>query len=200
MFQISPVFHGASASRVAMRYAVWSPACRLPSRRISSSPKSSIATTRFRMVPAPSSASQIRPRRSIIHSIQFRRQPRYLRHQRRRSDFPWAGRRQSFRPLCRTRDRPHDYQDRRGRRQNWKPANVLADPTLDIADASGSIIASDDNWRDTQEDVIIASTIPPTNDLESAIDLYLMPGNYTAIVRGSNNDTGNALVEFHELP
>ena len=78
--------------------------------------------------------------------------------------------------------------------------DVLADPTLDVADASGNIIASDNNWRDTQEDAIIASTIPPTNDLESAIDLYLMPGNYTAIVRGNNNDTGNALVEFYELP
>ena len=78
--------------------------------------------------------------------------------------------------------------------------DVLADPTLDVADASGNIIASNDNWRDTQEDAIIVSTIPPTNDLESAIDLYLMPGNYTAVVRGNNNGTGNALVEFYELP
>ena len=78
--------------------------------------------------------------------------------------------------------------------------NVLANPTLDIADGSGNIIASDDDWRDTQEAEIIASTIPPTDDLESAIDLHLMPGSYTAIVRGKNNATGNALVEFYELP
>jgi len=78
--------------------------------------------------------------------------------------------------------------------------NVLANPTLDIADGSGNIIASNDDWRDTQEAEIIASTIPPTDDLESAVDLHLMPGSYTAIVRGANNSTGNALVEFYELP
>jgi hypothetical protein len=42
--------------------------------------------------------------------------------------------------------------------------------------------------------------IPPSNDLESAVDLHVMPGNYIAIVRSKNNSTGNALVEFYELP
>ena len=76
--------------------------------------------------------------------------------------------------------------------------NVLLDPTLDVVDSMG-VTVSNDNWRDTQEEVI-ASSIPPNDDRESAIDIHLMPGNYTAIVRGKNNTTGNALVEVYELP
>ena len=73
--------------------------------------------------------------------------------------------------------------------------NVLLDPTLDVVDSMG-VTVSNDNWRDTQEEAI-ASSIPPSDDRESAIDIYLMPGNYTAIVRGKNNTTGNALVDLH---
>jgi hypothetical protein len=47
---------------------------------------------------------------------------------------------------------------------------------------------------------IIDSTIPPTNDLESAIVRTLVPGNYTAIVRGVNNATGIAVVGVYNLP
>ena len=69
-----------------------------------------------------------------------------------------------------------------------------------MVDTGDTTLASADNWRDTQEQAIIDSTIPPTDDLESAIDIHLMPGNYTAIVRGKNDTTGNALVEVYELP
>jgi hypothetical protein len=54
-------------------------------------------------------------------------------------------------------------------------------------------------WRDDQEDEIIATGIPPSNDLESAIVRDLAPGNYTAIVRGFNNTAGVALVEAYDL-
>jgi hypothetical protein len=50
-----------------------------------------------------------------------------------------------------------------------------------------------------QEALIIADGIPPTNDLESAIDAILNPGAYTAIVRGKNNTSGVALVEVYDL-
>ena len=40
----------------------------------------------------------------------------------------------------------------------------------------------------------------PPNDLESAIITTRPPGNTTAIVRGKNNSTGNALVEVYILP
>ena len=76
---------------------------------------------------------------------------------------------------------------------------ALADPTLELHDVNGALIASNDNWRTDQEAEIIATGIPPSNDLESAIVRNLTPGNYTAIVRGVNNTTGVALVEAYGL-
>jgi hypothetical protein len=60
-------------------------------------------------------------------------------------------------------------------------------------------MASNDNWRSDQEAEISATTIAPTNDLESAILRTLPPGAYTAIVRGSGNSTGVAVVEAYQL-
>ncbi len=76
---------------------------------------------------------------------------------------------------------------------------ALGDPTLELHDGNGALIVANDNWRSDQEAEIIATTIPPTNDLESAIVRDLTPGNYTAIVRGANNTTGVALVEAYAL-
>ena len=76
---------------------------------------------------------------------------------------------------------------------------TLANPTLELHDGNGALIASNDNWRSDQEAEIIATGIPPTNDMESAIVRNLAPGNYTAIVRGVNNTTGVALVEAYGL-
>jgi hypothetical protein len=78
-------------------------------------------------------------------------------------------------------------------------AGALGDPTLELHDGSGTLIASNNNWRDDQEAEIIATGIPPTNDLESAIVRDLAPGAYTAIVRGFNDTTGVALVEAYGL-
>ncbi|MBA3543746.1 MAG: hypothetical protein H0T83_04805 [Chthoniobacterales bacterium] len=76
--------------------------------------------------------------------------------------------------------------------------NVLADPTIEIYQG-GTLIASNDNWRDTQEAEIIATGLAPQNDLESAVVLTVSPGAYTMIVRGKNGTTGNALVEGYDL-
>ena len=76
---------------------------------------------------------------------------------------------------------------------------ALADPTLELHDGNGAIIASNDNWRDTQEAEVEAAGLAPTNDFESAIAATLTPGAYTAIVRGKNNTTGVALVEVYAL-
>ena len=78
-------------------------------------------------------------------------------------------------------------------------AGKLADPTLELHNGNGSLLASNDNWRSNQEAEIIATTIPPSNDLESAIVATLPPANYTAIVRGVSNTTGVALVEVYAL-
>jgi hypothetical protein len=77
--------------------------------------------------------------------------------------------------------------------------NALQDPTLELHDGNGGLLASNDNWRSDQEAEIIATTIPPTDDRESAILRSLSPGAYTAIVRGKNNSTGVALVEAYQL-
>jgi len=77
--------------------------------------------------------------------------------------------------------------------------NVLADPTLELRDASGNLISFNDNWKDTQQTQIQATGLAPPNDKESAISATLSPANYTAILRGKNNTTGNALVEVYAL-
>jgi hypothetical protein len=82
---------------------------------------------------------------------------------------------------------------------------ALADPTLELHDASGTTIATNDNWKindqtgQSQQAEIEATTIPPTNDLESALVQTLAPGDYTAIVRGKNNTTGIGLVAAYNL-
>jgi hypothetical protein len=75
----------------------------------------------------------------------------------------------------------------------------LADPTIELRNGDGALIRSNDNWRSDQEAEIIATKIPPSSDLESAIVENLAPGNYTAIVRDVNGATGVALVEVYAL-
>ena len=80
-------------------------------------------------------------------------------------------------------------------------AGALADPVLELRNSSGGLIASNDNWRSDQQAEIVATGIPPANDLESAIVATLPANNsaYTAIVRGVNNGTGVGLVEAYDL-
>jgi hypothetical protein len=77
----------------------------------------------------------------------------------------------------------------------------LADPVLELHGPNGFVTVTNDNWRDdpVQATLIMASGIPPTNDLESAIDATLSPGAYTAIVSGKNNTSGVGLVEVYDL-
>lgn len=78
-------------------------------------------------------------------------------------------------------------------------SGALANPTLELHDGNGALIVANDDWRSDQEAEIIATTIPPSNDFESAIVRTLVPGDYTAIVRGVNDTTGLALVEVYAL-
>jgi hypothetical protein len=79
--------------------------------------------------------------------------------------------------------------------------DALADPVLELHGPGTFVTITDDNWRDdpVQEAAIIADGIPPSNDLESAIDAILDPGAYTAVVRGNGNTSGVALVEVYDL-
>jgi len=86
--------------------------------------------------------------------------------------------------------------------------NPLADPSLDLHDGTGALIASNNDWQTTviggiitsdQVSAIENSGHAPTEPSESAIIATLQPGNYTAIVRGVNNTLGVALVEVYDL-
>ena len=79
----------------------------------------------------------------------------------------------------------------------------LRDPTLELHDSDGNLIAFNDNWGDTQEAEILATGLQPTNDMESAI-VATLPASpsgigYTAVVQGVNGSSGVALVEFYAL-
>jgi len=76
---------------------------------------------------------------------------------------------------------------------------ALQDPMLELHDIQGTTIATNDDWKDTQQTEIEATGIPPTDPRESAILDTLAPGAYTAIVSGKNGTTGVALVEAYHL-
>lgn len=83
---------------------------------------------------------------------------------------------------------------------------VLADPTLEVRDASGALIAFDDNWSDTQSGEIDRTGLAPTNYAEAAI-LATLPAKplseggaaYSGILAGKNSETGVGLLEIYDL-
>lgn len=75
----------------------------------------------------------------------------------------------------------------------------LEDPTLELFDSEGTPLASNNDWRDTQQAEIQATGIPPSDNHEAAIVRTLPASNYTAIVRGVNGGTGIGLVEVYAL-
>jgi hypothetical protein len=79
--------------------------------------------------------------------------------------------------------------------------NVLAGSVLELHDANGALIASNDNWRapSTQQAAIQATGLAPPNDLEAAILRTVAPGNYTAILSGNGGGTGVGLVEVFKV-
>ncbi len=86
--------------------------------------------------------------------------------------------------------------------------NPLFNPTLELHDGTGALIASNNNWASTiiggiitsnQVHEIQASGYAPSDPLDSAIIADLPAGNYTAIVSGVNNLTGVGLVEVYNL-
>jgi sugar lactone lactonase YvrE len=76
---------------------------------------------------------------------------------------------------------------------------VLADPVLRLVNSNGTVIYSNNNWKDTQPAAIQATGLAPPNDLESAIIITLAAGNYTAILSGNGGGTGIGLVEVYKL-
>src|SRR5256714_8191612 len=78
-------------------------------------------------------------------------------------------------------------------------AGKLTDPLVELHDATGAVIASNDNWRSSQEAEISAVGLAPGNDLESALIATINPGPYTVVVNGVNKATGVAVMEIYDL-
>ncbi len=78
-------------------------------------------------------------------------------------------------------------------------SSALADPTVELRDATGQRIALNDNWKDSQRAEIEATGAPPRDDRESAMVETLSPGAYTAVLRGKNESVGVGLVELYDL-
>jgi cyclophilin family peptidyl-prolyl cis-trans isomerase len=78
-------------------------------------------------------------------------------------------------------------------------ANTLADPALELRNAQGALVDSNDNWQTSpQKTQIQATGFAPPNAAEPALYVSLPTGNYTAIVRGVGPaPTGTALVEVY---
>jgi hypothetical protein len=88
--------------------------------------------------------------------------------------------------------------------------HVMHDPFLRLYTGQ-TVIAQNDNWRDTQEQAIFATGLDPCQPFEaggmmptdcsreSAILATLNPGAYTAIVSGVAGETGVGLVEVYEV-
>jgi hypothetical protein len=82
-------------------------------------------------------------------------------------------------------------------------SGTLADPVLRVFDSTGAQIATNDNWRSTQQAEISATGLAPTNDKEAAVIINLTGAaattGYTAILSGANGGTGIGLVEVYDL-
>jgi len=75
----------------------------------------------------------------------------------------------------------------------------LDDPTLELRNANGALVAANDDWQDTDEAGIRQTGLAPTDELESAIAISLPAGNYTALVAGFEGMAGIGLVEVYNL-
>jgi hypothetical protein len=77
---------------------------------------------------------------------------------------------------------------------------VLNDPSLELRDASGQLMTSNDNWEtDPNAARVRALNLAPRRNVESAIDLTLNAGAYTVIMRGVNSGTGIGLIEVYDV-
>ncbi|MFL6590982.1 MAG: hypothetical protein ACJ8M4_12510 [Chthoniobacterales bacterium] len=80
-------------------------------------------------------------------------------------------------------------------------ANVLADPTLELHNANGTAMVSNDDWQSDPVSAaeLTANGLALPDSHESGIFIVLPPGQFTAVVAGKNGGTGIALVEIYNL-
>jgi sugar lactone lactonase YvrE len=77
--------------------------------------------------------------------------------------------------------------------------NALSDPVLELHDSSGTLIGSNNNWKDTQEEAINLTQLAPTDDKEAAILMPLRGGAFTAVVISGTGQPGIAVVDVYNL-
>jgi hypothetical protein len=78
-------------------------------------------------------------------------------------------------------------------------ASLLNDPVLELRGASGALILSNDNWKDSPQKSQIEGTVfQPSDDRESVIVATLPPATYTVILKGVNQTAGVGLVEVYD--
>jgi hypothetical protein len=84
---------------------------------------------------------------------------------------------------------------------NFGLANVLADPTLDLHNANGTVMISNDDWLSDPVSAgqLSANGLALPNTKESGIFTTLPPGPFTAIIVGKNGTIGIGLVEIYNL-
>lgn len=75
----------------------------------------------------------------------------------------------------------------------------LPDPTLEVKNANGSTLASNDDWQQSPEAAEIQARGFAPADKESALMISLPNGAFTAIVRGKEGKTGVAVVEVYNV-
>jgi hypothetical protein len=79
---------------------------------------------------------------------------------------------------------------------------VLTDPTLELRNANGALLLSNDDWQDDSASAaqLVSRNLAPQNPKESGIFSVLSPGAFTAILAGKNGATGIGLVEIYNVP
>jgi hypothetical protein len=76
----------------------------------------------------------------------------------------------------------------------------LDDPTLELRDNNGALLAANNDWEDdpTQAAELVSAGLAPSHHLEPGIAATLPPGLYTALLAGLNNGTGIGVIEVYD--
>ena len=77
-------------------------------------------------------------------------------------------------------------------------AGVISDPFLQLVDASGTVIASNDNWNVAGQE-IASYELAPNDPREAALVVSLAPGAYSVILSDKNGGSGVGLFELYDL-
>ena len=74
----------------------------------------------------------------------------------------------------------------------------LADPTLNLFDNTGALIAANDNWRHAKAQIQATGLAPP-NTLDAAILITLSPGAHTVFLQGKAMASGIGLAQIYDV-